>query len=218
MRIAWSLIALAALPAVAQELPVVQDPVKDPVIEAPAAVDAQTAPTGYVAMTASQRWNDFMATNVASPSVALGVFTSAALSHFHHEPLSWGMGPRGYFERAGSHCARFLVTGGIHSGLAAALGHDTRYYRSPEKCGWRRAARTLRRTVITRNSEGRSVFDVSEVASLYAGPAIATTWHPRHESAYLQAFHGGNFGIAAQAAGNLVREFGPDLKRLFRKQ
>jgi hypothetical protein len=205
MRIVCCLIALAALPAIAQ-------------VEGPPVADAQTASVGYVAMTPGQRWNDFMSTSVASPSVGLRIFTSAALSHFHHEPLSWGMGPRGYFERAGSHYARFLATGGIHSGLAAALGQDTRYYHEPEKCGWRRAARALRRTVITRNREGRSVFDLSEVASLYAGPAIASAWHPRREAVYLQALHGGNFGLAAQAAGNLVREFGPDVKRLLFKK
>jgi hypothetical protein len=201
MRFTLGLIVLSvSLPAFAQDL-----------------APADPAPP-YAAMTSSQRWNDFVSGSLFSPSVGLRVFGSAAISHFNHEPLEWGMGSRGYFERAGSHYARFAVQGGIHSGLAAALGHDTRYYREPDKSGWRRARHALRRTFLTRDRAGRSVFDVSEIASLYAAPALASTWHPRRMSPEMQALRGGSVGIGMQAAGNLFREFGPDLKRrLLRK-
>jgi hypothetical protein len=212
MKVMLALIALAAAsPAMAQD-PVTQDPVA----QNAAQVDVQTTPS-YAAMTSSQRWNDFVSGNLASPSVALRVLSSAALSQINREPVSYGMGSRGFFERAGSHYARFAVQGSIHSGLAAALGHDTRYFREPEKSGWRRAGHALRRTFVTRDREGHSVFDISEMTALYASPMIASTWHPRHYGALTQGFRAGNFGVGAQAMGNLFREFGPDLKHLFRK-
>jgi hypothetical protein len=168
-------------------------------------------------MTSGERWNDFVSSSLASPAVALRAILSGAVSHANREPLSWGMGPRGFFERTSSHYARGVVQGGLHSGLAAVLGHDTRYFREPNETAWHRTMHALRRTVITRRRGGQSVLDVSEIASLYAAPAIASTWHPRHYGPLMQGIRGGDFGLGAQAVGNLFREFGPDLKRLFHK-
>lgn len=110
-----------------------------------------------------------------------------------------------------------LCKGGIHSSLAAALGHDTRYFREPEKSGWRRAGHALRRTLITRNSEGASVFDVSNLTAIYAGPLVSSTWHPHRYGPFTQCLRGGDIGMGAQAMSNLLHEFGPDLKRLLHK-
>jgi hypothetical protein len=212
MKLMLALIMLAAAsPAIAQD-PTTLDPTAQNVTQG----DVQAA-TSYVAMTSSQRWNDFVSSNLASPSVALRVLSSAALSQINREPVSWGMAPRGFFERAGSHYARFAVQGSIHSGLAAALGHDTRYFREPEKSGWRRTGHALRRTFVTRDREGHNVFDISEMTALYTSPMIASTWHPRRYGALTQGFRAGNFGVGAQAMGNLFREFGPDLKHLLHK-
>ncbi len=183
---------------------------------AASAASAQVS-ADYAAMTPDQRWSDFVSSSVASPSVALRVFSSAAISHFNREPLSWGEGSRGYFERAGSHYARFVTQGAIHSSLAAALGHDTRYVREPGQPSWHRVRHALRRTFVTRNREGQSVFDVSEFAALYTAPLIASTWHPSRYGQMHQALHAGTFGIGAQSVSNLAKEFGPDLKRLLHK-
>jgi hypothetical protein len=212
MKVMFAVFAFAAA-----SLAIAQDQIPpDPIAQNPTQSDVQTAPS-YAAMTSGQRWNDFVSTSLASPSVALRVLTSAALSHINREPVSWGMGSRGFFERAGSHYARFAVQGSIHSGLAAALGHDTRYFREPGKTGWRRARHALRRTFVTRDREGHEVFDISQMTAFYASPMIATAWHPRHCGALTQGFRAGNFGVGAQAVGNLFREFGPDLKHLLRK-
>lgn len=212
MKLTLPLIVLAAA-----SLAIAQDPITpDPAAQSITQADSQAAPS-YAAMTSSQRWNDFVSSNLASSSVALRALSSAALSQINREPVSWGMGSRGFFERAGSHYARFAVQGSIHSGLAAALGHDTRYFREPDQSGWRRARHALRRTFVTRDREGHSVFDISQMTALYASPMIASTWHPRRYGALTQGFRAGNFGVGAQAVGNLFREFGPDLKHLFRK-
>ena len=208
---------LAVLALAAASPAIAQDPVPPgPIAQNSPQSDIQAAPS-YAAMTPDQRWNDFISTSLASPSIALRALTSAAISHVNREPVSWGNGSRGFFERAGSHYARFAVQGSIHSGLAAALGHDTRYFREPDQSGWRRARHALRRTFVTRDREGHDVFDISQMTALYASPMIATAWHPRRCGALTQGFRAGNFGVGAQAVGNLFREFGPDLKHLLRK-
>ena len=209
-------VMLAVLTIAAASPAIAQNPISpDPIAQNSTQSDSQAAPS-YAAMTSGQRWNDFVTTSLGSPSVALRVLSSAALSHINREPVSWGMGSRGFFERAGSHYARVAVQGSIHSGLAAALGHDTRYFREPGQSGWRRARHALRRTFVTRDREGRDVFDISKMTALYASTMIATTWHPGRCGALTQGFRAGSFGVGAQAVGNLFREFGPDLKHLLR--
>jgi hypothetical protein len=167
----------------------------------------------YAPMTADQRWNDYVSGSLLSPSVAFRSLASAAISHVSKDPVQWGQSSRGYFERVGSHWARFAVQGGIHSGLAAALGHDTRYFRAPEKSGWQRTRHALRRTFVTQNREGHTVFDVSQMAGLYGAPMASTLWNPNRHGAFRQGVRAGTFGIGMQAGSNLFKEFGPDIKR-----
>ena len=86
---------------------------------------------------------------------------------------------------------------------------------SPKRAAGAALDHALRRTFVTRDREGHSVFDISQMTALYTSPMIASTWHPRHYGALTQGFRAGNFGVGAQAVGNLFREFGPDLKHLF---
>ncbi|HEX3878773.1 MAG TPA: hypothetical protein VHW24_17415 [Bryobacteraceae bacterium] len=211
-------VAAAGLPLAAQIATV-----KTPEMECQSTADAthiDTPPAeqNYTAMTGSQRWTDFVSGSVASPVVAARVLLSAGISHVNREPVSWGMGPRGYFERVGSHYLRTITAGGIHDGLAAALGHDTRYYRQPAKTGWQRTRHAFRRTFFTRDREGAEVLDISNLTSIYATPLIGSSWHPRHENLLMQGAHQGSIRLSMEMATNLAREFGPDVKRrLLRK-
>jgi hypothetical protein len=167
----------------------------------------------YTPMTSSQRWNDYISGSLLSPSVAFRSLASAAISHVSKDPVQWDQSPRSYFQRVGSHWARFAVQGTVHSSLAAALGHDTRYFRQPEKSGWQRTRHALRRTFVTQNREGHTVFDVSEIAGLYGAPMVSSLWNPNRHGAFRLGVRAGTFGIGMQAGSNLFKEFGPDLKR-----
>src|SRR5580658_6796185 len=87
---------------------------------------AQDQDQAYTPMTSAQRWNDYISGSLLSPSLAFRSLASAAISHVSKDPVQWDQSPRSYFERVGSHWARFAVQGTIHSSLAAALGHDAR--------------------------------------------------------------------------------------------
>jgi hypothetical protein len=167
----------------------------------------------YTPMTSGQRWNDYVSGSLLSPSVAFRSLASAAISHASKDPVQWDQSPRSYFERVGSHWARFAVQGTIHSSLAAALGHDTRYFREPEKSGWQRTRHALRRTFVTQNREGHTVFDVSQMAGLYGAPMASSLWNPNRHGAFKQGVRAGTFGIGMQAGSNLFKEFGPDIRR-----
>ncbi len=57
--------------------------------------------------------------------------------------------------------------------------------------------------------------DVSALAGIYGSSMTATLWHPRVHDRMLRGVEAGNFGMIGQAAGNLIKEFGPDLKHIF---
>jgi len=168
----------------------------------------------YVPMTDQERWHAYVHDNFTSPGSLFGFFGSAALGQLGREPREWGLGARGYWHRVGNHMGRAAIRGSIQAGLAAALGYDTRYRRLPGQSGLARARHALRRTFLTQNEAGRTVVDVPTLAGVYGGDILATYWHPRRYTPLGRGFQAANFGMAFQAAGNLGKEFGPDLKRL----
>jgi hypothetical protein len=93
-----------------------------------------------------------------------------------------------------------------------SLASDTRYFREPGKSGWQRTRHALRRTFVTQNREGHTVFDVSEMAGLYGAPMASTLWNRAANGAFRQGVRGGTLGIGMQAGSNLFKEFGPDIK------
>lgn len=168
----------------------------------------------YAPMTAQERWHAYLHDNFTGPASVVGFFGSAALGQLGREPREWGLGPRGYWHRVGNHMGRAAIRGSIQSGLAAAMGYDTRYHRLEGRKGIVRAGHALRRTLFTQNEAGRSVIDVPTLAGVYGSDMLATFWHPSRYTPLGRGLQAGNFGVGFQAAGNLAKEFGPDLKRL----
>ena len=72
-----------------------------------------------------------------------------------------------------------------------------------------------------RETEGHNaqvVADVANFASMYGGPVVSTCWHPHRYPPIETGFRSGNIAVAAQAGANLLREFSPDIKRLFSRK
>jgi len=187
-------------------------------LTAPAAL-AQDAPAtspapAYVAMTNQERWQAYLHDNFIGPAPLVGFFGSAALGQLARDPHEWGLGAQGYWHRVGNHMGRAAIRGSIQAGLAAALRYDTRYHRMPGRSGLTRASHALRRTLFTQDETGHSVLDIPGLAGVYGGDMLATYWHPRRYTPVGRGIRAGNFGMGFQAAGNLAKEFGPDLKHL----
>ena len=180
----------------------------------PAEPQSPASSPAYVAMTGQERWQAYVHDNYTSPAAAIGFFGSAALGQLSHDTREWGLGAQGYWHRVGNHVGRAAIRGSIESGLAAALHYDIRYQRMPGASGLARTRHALRRTLFTRNQEGKSVVDVPALAGIYGGDMLSTFWHPRRYTPFGSGLRGGNFGLGFQAAGNLAKEFGPDLKHL----
>ena len=124
-----------------------------------------------------------------------------------------GFGKRFGATLADTESRRFIQT----SALSAILHQDPRYF-PPVKQGlvprgWYAATRV----VITRKDSGNPTFNSSEFFGALFASALQNAYYPRHYRSFdntMKRFEG---ALTSDATSYLLREFTPDLKRVFRK-
>ena len=145
-----------------------------------APVESQNAPLpgiaarpAYRAMTRSERWEQYKHDNFTGAGAYFRALNTAAFGELRGRPHGWPSTTLGFAERYGSAFGRNAVQGTTTDGVAAGLGHDTRYH--PCDCSGRvaRLRYSLEMTFLTRNREGDKVFDVSRFAGMYGPTFIA---------------------------------------------
>jgi hypothetical protein len=169
----------------------------------------------YSPMTPHERWSDYLHQNFAQPGAFFQTFFSALGDQTGNVPSTWGSGASEFTKHFGSQFARFTIGGTIRSTAAAALQEDTRYHRCDCRNPLRRAVHAVSRTVLTYDHNGQTTLDIAGLAGLYIGPMIMTTWYPNNYTAFGYGVRQGNIAAAIDTGINLIREFGPDLKRTF---
>jgi len=183
---------------------------------APALATESSSLPAYAPMSAHERWHGYLHENLLSSKFGLQLFGSAFISHLTRDPVEWGLRSHGYFHRVEDRFLTTSVDGAVHSSLAAALHHDTRYWRyRGNGHGLQRAAHAIERTFLTYNESGNRVFDISGLAGIYGSSMLSTYWNAHYTDPLGQGVRFGNAGVIAQAGANLVQEFGPDLKHIF---
>ncbi len=168
----------------------------------------------YQAMTGTERWRQFTHDNLTGPGATLRSMKTAAFEEITGRPIGWKTNGWGFSERFGSSFARNAVQGGITDGIAAMLGHDTRYL--PCNClgVGQRLKYSLKMTVFTRNRNGQPMLDVSRLAGAYGSAFIATTWQPSQNNLLATGARIGSLGVSTAVMTNIAREFTPELKRM----
>jgi hypothetical protein len=130
----------------------------------------------------------------------------------------YGGGMQGWGKRLGATLAdtesrRFIQ----NFVLASMLHEDPRYFPSGKQGlisrGWYAATRVL----VTRDDYGRNVFNQSEFLGASITSSLQDAYYPRPDrtlGATLNRFMG---SLSSDATTNILKEFTPDLKRLFHK-
>ncbi len=192
---------------------------QEPAADEPAiaAVEAPSA-SRYVPLSAHERWHGFLHESLLGTRPAALILGTAFLEHIGHAPADWSLSAKGYAHRVQDRLGATLIDGGIHSSMAAVLHYDTRYWQSPDQRPLRRVAHAFARTFFTRNDAGNRVFDFAGLGGIYAGTMLPMYWRPRFYSPLNQGVKAGNFGLMFQTGSNLLKEFEPDLKRLFSRK
>ena len=147
------------------------------------------------------------------------LFVSVALagwSQSKNQDPSFGQGMSGYAKRFGTGLAD-QVTGNylVEWAMPALLHQDPRYFRQGTGPVVKRAAYAATRVFVTRTDSGRSTMNLSDIAG--NGMAAATGNFYYKDSRRLSD----NLGRMAtftmtEAFGDVMKEFWPDIKRIFK--
>jgi hypothetical protein len=130
----------------------------------------------------------------------------------------YGGGTQGWAKRFGATLAdtesrRFIQT----YALSTILHQDPRYFPSRKRTLIARVWYSTTRVVITRNDNGNSVFNTSEFLGVLLSSALQNAYYPRHDRTFGDTMNRFGGALSSDAITDLLREFAPDMKHLFRK-
>ncbi|MGD0772735.1 MAG: hypothetical protein ABSC05_07930 [Candidatus Solibacter sp.] len=137
----------------------------------------------------------------------------AAILQADAAPTEW----RGGAEAYGKRVASMVAWSGIHSALAfgldSTLHQDPRYFRSGGTGFWRRSGHALRGTLFTRTDRGGETLSTWRIGSAYGAAFLSNQWYPDRVNTVRLGFIQGSVTLGLDLAGNLGKEFWPDIKR-----
>lgn len=101
--------------------------------------------------------------------------------------------------------------------LSTALHQDPRYFRSRKEKTIPRAWYAVTRVLVTKSDNGRNTFNSSEFLGALFTSSLQNAYYPERDRGFEKTM--GRFlgALSSDASSNLLREFWPDIRRVFRK-
>ena len=183
-----------------------------------APIYAQTVTPAYRPLTGEERWRYYLKVTYASPGVWFGVAGPALGAHLNHEPEAWGQGAAGYGRRVANRFGRMVLQRSYEAAGAAALGHEVRYIPSGRKRLISRIGYAVIANFVTYDRNGGRTANVARVSSVVAAQATATLWMPDGYRDFKTAARGAGVELSVGSGLNLLKEFSPEIKRLFKRK
>jgi hypothetical protein len=182
------------------------------------AIVAEPVRASHVPLTGKERWNLYLRDAFWSPGVFFKAAGPALGGHLNNEPAAWGQGMEGYSKRFGNRFGRFALQETYEAAGAALLQHEVRYIRSRRSGFLPRAAHALTANFVTYNRSGRRTPHVARVGSVVAAEFTGNLWMPAGYRDASTAMRGVGTELGVGSAFNLIREFAPELKRIFTRK
>jgi hypothetical protein len=167
-------------------------------------------------LTVKQKFGLF-ARETFDPFTVAASAAGAALSQLDNDDPKYGRGAGPYAQRFGAAAADITTQNFFSDAVLASLLHeDPRYFRrGPEFRVWYRVGYALSRVVITRTDAGKERFNYSGIGGMGMGIALSNAYYP--DSSVNGEEVASRFGtsLIANALGNLLPEFWPDIHQKF---
>lgn len=221
-----------------------QDPTpSNPVTDAPAAEAAQTSPE-----TPSLDPNDHRMFKVlpnyktvndsSQPVSALGTADKFKLAMHYFDAFTYGFtgtqaliqqatgaqkgygqGVEGYAKRYGADFTDAFTNELFTVGVFPTLLHeDPRYFRKGQGGVFRRTLYAISRDFVTRTDSGTERYNFSEVLGNLSSGAISNLYYPRGDRRLEDILTRTGFQMGYDAMFNVLKEFYPDLKKIFHRK
>jgi hypothetical protein len=171
----------------------------------------------YRPLSASEKFQSFVH-HTFSPYTMAGAIYDAAWAQAWGEPKDYGGGMQGYGKRLGAAAAATEARSFFGSFLFPTLLHqDPRYfamYRGPVV---QRGLHAISRVFVTRADDGSSTFNSSGMMAIAFTESLGMAWMPERKRSAGAAFTCMLGAMQGDATSNLLREFTPDMLRIFKR-
>lgn len=177
--------------------------------------DLQPGDFGFVPLRTQDRATLFFR-YMTSPLTYSAMAASATGSWIAGVPEGWGRTFRGYGQRTGTEFALYTAEEATRDVGDAALGLDPRYFSCRCSGLWHRSGHALKMTVLAYDGNGGLHPDLPRFVGDYGSSMLVTTWYPAPYSPLAQGIKMGHVQVGLDAGVNLLREFSPEIKQIFR--
>lgn len=170
-------------------------------------------------LSGQERWRNYTKDAFLSPGPFFATVMPALGEQRRNQPFEYGQGWDAFGNRLGRRAAQYQLQTALYHSSAAALGTETGYRRCNCTGGAKRLGYALSRTFLTRTNSGSTVPNVAYLGGVFGGGAIATEgWYPDRYRATGEGVRAGTIQVGVNTAINVIQEFGPELKKLFRRR
>jgi hypothetical protein len=158
----------------------------------------------------------FHVLSVVGPKGFLETAAYAGAVHAMGVPEEWPGGAAGYGKRLASAAGDTAIRHTLAFGLDTALRQDPRYFPANSHGFLPRLGHAFSAVVVTRTDSGRSTLATSRLASAFGAAYLSNQWYPDRLNTAGQGLVQGGIILGFDAAGYMLSEFLPDLKKLVR--
>jgi hypothetical protein len=105
----------------------------------------------------------------------------------------------------------------VRYGIGVLRGEDPRYYKSGKEGFWARTGFVASRSFVTKMDDGSTSVAVGRLGGTVASNMVQYYMRPYGNDPIKNSLANAGVGLSTDFAKNMVREFWPDIKRLFKK-
>jgi hypothetical protein len=148
----------------------------------------------------------------------LGAAYDATWAQAWGDPSDYGGGMEGWGKRLGAAAAGSEARSFFGTFLFPTLLHqDPRYFPMQRGPIFKRGLHGVERVFVTRNDQGREVFNASGMLAIAFTESLGMAWTPERERTAGTAFVRILGAVQGDAIDYVLREFTPDFLRLFKR-
>jgi hypothetical protein len=171
----------------------------------------------YVPLTSDEKFQRWVHSTYSPYTFSSALF-SAVLSQAAGDWRDYGGGMQGFGKRFGASLAETESSGFFKVFLLPEVLHqDPRYFAMRKGGVKRRIWYSTTRVLVARKDDGGNTFNASEVVGTLLVQSLQNAWVPRANRGFDDTMSGTAGAIVSDAGSNLLREFWPDISRIFHK-
>lgn len=196
-----------------------EDAAAVPLADSPAlpfAVQPLNEAADLTVFTRQQRVDQFVEDSF-SPSALAFVTLGAAYDQKTEYPSAWPQGLDGYGRRFASNFGQRAIGNAVQLGVESLLREDSRHVPSGQRGFLPRASATFFGALGVSTPGGRRAVPIGQLAGAFSGGFVSRAWHPHGEDGFRNGVNAGAITFGWYIGSQMLAEFLPDLKRLFRR-